>query len=512
MTDIMAGDALAVKILGNQKIKADRMYRPASYCLAEKSAGGILLLNNLTKRLVLISDEEIKRAQGGTLTSFAEDTGSGKYGSVTSEAESVSGTEADAELNKAESCRLADVRVSGEFLKDRAGESLARKMAEGWFLTPEDADDMETALQLRSIVSELRGREKSIVSYTVFTTMECNARCFYCFERGRKRTRMSLKTAGETAKFIADRHGSGAVQLRWFGGEPLMNMQAIDTICERLTDACVKYRSTMTSNGYLFDEAIVKKAKDLWKLGKVQITLDGTHDIYNRSKAYVGASEDPYLRVMRSIGLLLDAEIRVSVRLNLSRDNFDDLMLLVNELAERFGDGRKGLTIYASMLLSQEPEVGGAFDEHGWHVDESTYTRRREELMTLHAAIAGHGLKGVGFLEKRVKTNGCMADNDRAVTVLPDGRIGRCEHFSESEIMGDIRDGNFDEAVRAAWKERLKAGEICRECAAFPDCVQLKKCPGARICSPAEKKERERRLRDGMRREARAAEQRDIKE
>ena len=37
----------------------------------------------------------------------------------------------------------------------------------------------------------------------------------------------------------------------------------------------------MISNGILFDEESVKKAKEFWKLGNIQITLDGTYDYYD---------------------------------------------------------------------------------------------------------------------------------------------------------------------------------------------------------------------------------------
>ncbi|MEI3172875.1 MAG: radical SAM protein [Lachnospiraceae bacterium] len=126
-----------------------------------------------------------------------------------------------------------------------------------------------------------------ITSYTIFTTTDCNARCFYCYEMGRSRIPMSDETAHKAAAYIAAHCGGEKVHLHWFGGEPLFNKQVIDIICTDLAEKGIVYESMIISNGYLFDGATVEQAVSHWKLKNVQITLDGTEEIYNRSKAFI---------------------------------------------------------------------------------------------------------------------------------------------------------------------------------------------------------------------------------
>ena len=68
----------------------------------------------------------------------------------------------------------------------------------------------------------------------------------------------------------------------------------------------------MISNGYLFNDDTIKEAKEEWQLTKVQITLDGTEQIYNRCKAYIYKDVNAYRRVIGNIHLLQDADIHVN--------------------------------------------------------------------------------------------------------------------------------------------------------------------------------------------------------
>ena len=105
----------------------------------------------------------------------------------------------------------------------------------------------------------------------------------------------------------------------------------------------------MISNGFLFDEKLIKRAAELWRLRQIQITLDGTECVYNAVKRYVDAGEkSPYQVVLANIRGLLDAGVRVIVRLNVSRANAKNLLALVDDLEARFA-GARLLSVYCAM-------------------------------------------------------------------------------------------------------------------------------------------------------------------
>ena len=355
-----------------------------------------------------------------------------------------------------------------------------------WFLVPNEQDDFALADRLHEIAVSVQKPIDYINHYTIFTTTDCNARCYYCFEQGCVRKNMSKDTANRLVQYITEHSGGKTARLHWFGGEPLVNQEAIDTICQGLTNAGVQYRSSIVSNGYLFDKPMIQKAKALWHLERAQITLDGTEEVYNRTKAFINSDDNPFQRVLNNIELLLNAGIHVSVRLNVGEENWQDLLRLADQLAERFM-GQKGFFVYPSPLHLQ------VNDEPKWILTHSNtltekYQKVRERLIQLK-------LYGDGRLARSIKVTQCIANNDSAVVVLPDGKLGCCEHFLESEIFGDINSEEKDLTMLADWKERTPLGQECSDCSYYPQCYRLKKCPGGRACTGLEREMTEKRLR-----------------
>lgn len=435
MEVIIPAAKAAEHILRAQKQKDGAEWRPLAYQLRESVPEGELLYNVLTRELLLLSSAE-----------------------------------------------AAAMDEPGP-VRD---ELIAR-----WFLVPAGQDDHALAQSLMGVASSLEPSREEITSYTVMTTMDCNARCFYCYELGRARTPMAPGTAERLAGYMAAHSGGKKLHISWFGGEPLYNMEVIDLICEKLRGLGQEYRSTMITNGYLFDAETVRRAAEDWKLEQVQITLDGTEKVYNRSKAYIykdGVS--PYRRVLGNIDLLLETRIAVSVRLNLGDHNGEDLFRLVDELAERWG-GRPGLSVYSNPL----------FEANDFGVLEQVRARREETFrrqLELEDYIRQKGLGGRSGLRRGLRLGGCMADNDGAVVVTPDGHIGKCEHFSESEFCSHIDSGEWDWEMLQSWKEKAEEVPECAGCPCWPECYQLKKCPNAYPCFPEARLLQERRLRHGM--------------
>ncbi len=348
--------------------------------------------------------------------------------------------------------------------REESDGKLRAELIKKHFLVREDFDESAFGAQIRRIAEAMTPSEKRINSFTVFTTTDCNARCPYCYELGRPRRPMSDQTAHDAADYIVRACGGGKVTLRWFGGEPLYNPGAIEIITGELRARGVPFRSLMVSNGYLFDAETVRKAKREWALERVQITLDGTEEQYNKIKRFLHAEGSAYRRVLENIGLLLDAGIKVSIRMNASRTNMEDLCRLTDELAERFR-GQKKISLYSVLLRD--------FTEDGTHPE--TEAKALAMWDDLQSRILSSGLGELKPLPRQLQTNGCMADNDGAVTILPDGRLGKCEHESEQLLVGSIYTGVTDAETAARWKARVEVPQ-CRTCVLSPMCIRLRLC------------------------------------
>ena len=406
-------DESVLKILSKFKLPG-RAVRLLRYCIDLPVEDGTLLFNLLTREMVLLSEEEWKN------------------------------------------------RFENEYLKSH------------WFIVPGNCNDKEYADLVRWVLINKQRKNAPITGYTIFTTTDCNARCFYCFELGRSRIPMTAETAHKVVRYIADHCGGEKVGLKWFGGEPLFNKAAIDVICAGLRERSIEFTSNATSNGYLFDKETVETAVADWNLKRVQITLDGTEKVYNKVKAYIYHQGNPYQTVMDNIGRLLDASVNVTIRLNMDMHNAENLLELVDDLASRFG-GRKGISVYAHHLFDGDKPMADIHSYTEWEI-------RDEAMCRLNERIEASGLASRSGIRKTPKSNFCMADSGNSVTILPGGEIGLCEHYSESEFIGHIDQAEFDQAVVNSWKERVPDIPECAECFYYPDCLQLKKCASSSVC------------------------------
>jgi len=351
------------------------------------------------------------------------------------------------------------------------------ELIEKHFLVREESDDKKMVDTLRT-AWRIGDNPREINGYTILPTTNCNARCFYCYQADGKRETMTDETADKLVDFIAAHRGNKRLYIGWFGGEPLVGMRQIDRISKALTERDIPFYSHMVSNASLFNEELVKRAKEEWKLEGIQITLDGTEKIYNETKAYVNLGENPYQKVLENIGILLDNDILVTVRLNLGTHNADDLNLLVEELAERFA-GKKNLIVYSHLIYDK-----CGFEPICYTDKETVELREREKALgekIKALALGGNGLRrDIPYLKKY----SCMADNPDSVMVMPSGKFGKCEHYVEEHFVGCLADGDVD-AEKRKWYQEWETYSFCSSCPIYPSCIRLTCCPAwENGCSP----------------------------
>lgn len=416
---------IAENFLGKPKKQDGEQYRLLSYIVQQPVVDGLLLYNVLTRCLIL--------------------------------------------LDKDEATHITDL------------DELVAK----WFLVPISHDDRKLCHQLKSVARMFASSSDNHFNrYTILPTSDCNARCFYCYQKGRSRLTMNDEIARKTADFINKTCSrQEKVKLNWFGGEPLFNLVAIDIICERLTLLGVDFESSMVTNGYLFDDEIVRRAVENWHLDNVQITIDGTKKVYNRAKAYIYKDENAYERVLNNIERLLKANVKVDIRINVTLRNMEDVEQLVEELGERFVK-TKFLRVYTHAL----------YDYHGEQT--SMYEKTEEAQMQLlkRRVMLYDRLEELGFIRPntisdKLILHKCMADSNHDVLITPDGQLGRCEQQTDEHLFGYIDSEERDQAVYDSYTEQLPESESCATCPYYPDCIRLKVCANNMECTPANRKE-----------------------
>lgn len=422
MTTIVEGKAEVTKILGKQRLK-DTTYRLMKYTLCTSCEDGILLHNAITGQMVLLNSEE------------------------------------SSILN-----RLPVVYT----------ESLASLIEDG-FLVPVSYDEKFMVDNLRNLLKRLFTPE-GINSYTILTTTNCNARCFYCYQANYPHINMTEEMAGNLLDFMISHKSNDLLHIQWFGGEPLVGIARIDQISKGLIERKIEFTSSMISNGYLFSKDIVERAIGIWKLKNIQITLDGTEEIYNKTKAYVGVAENPFKRVLKNINLLLDNNVRVGIRLNLDQHNFEDLLRLVTEISELIRR-KELLNVYAHVVYENE---GYAPIKRDRKESDELYSQQ----LQINKMIVESGLSRMHLVLPALRYRSCMADNPRSMVVYPDGRLFKCEHTIVGEEFGHIDSSEIDKLKIAKYSVPSDMKK-CNSCPLYPSCYILKECDGLKDRKPS---------------------------
>lgn len=441
MFNVSESEKILATFLDEQKIIEDINYRPFFYTHSVECGEGLLVVNLITKEKIWLTDKEKE---------FFEHT---------------------------------------ECIENVTVQTLIKK----WFLVPIDFDDRKFAEGCSSTKKMLISMNRSdiITSFTIFTTTDCNARCFYCFEHGSRRINMTDKTAEDVADFIIKKSNGHKVQLRWFGGEPLFNTNPIDIISKKLMDNNIRYNAKMVSNGYLFDDKIIEKAKNEWHLTGVQITLDGLEQAYNRIKSFVYKDDvSPFIKVTDNIEALLKANIAVNIRLNFNDENINDIRELVPYLInryKRYPNCRIPIVVLNDII---NPEI----------TDDAKYKYLCETQREITKLLQSNGMiEPKKILKDNSSGVNCMANDDKSTTILPDGKLGKCEHYLDDNFWGSIYSDEVDYKMIASFKEYKPKLPQCNGCKWEYNCGSLNKCEALKnYCNDYEIFRKERVINDSL--------------
>ncbi len=417
MKTIIEQPGFIVAALGKQAVVETEKYRPIKYLIFSECPRGILVYNTLTKELILTDSNECAVLKSGK-----------------------------------------DIDISEN-----------KRLIEQYFLVTQDFNERECCDQLKNLF-KLLDNDDSITSYVIFTTSDCNARCFYCFERGQAKISLTSEKAIDVAKYIVKNAKNKKVAITWFGGEPLYNIEPINLISDYLEKSGIKFGANMVTNAYLFDEKIIETAKEKWNLKSVQITLDGTEEIYNKTKNYIYKNEiSPFLRVINNIKLLSEAQINVIIRINMDLFNKDNLYRLIDYLYERFS-GNEYVSVYVRTLFDNTGKL---------QTERSDEDRKKlyDDLAKLQDYLSEKNMYHFQNLRSVYKLNNCIGSSKHGVVIMPDGKLGMCNNHIDKYIYGDIYNGITDAKVIDDFLVYKKPVANCDNCPLYPNCARLEKCP-----------------------------------
>lgn len=185
-------------------------------------------------------------------------------------------------------------------------------------------------------------RDHEHVTITINPTMDCNLRCWYCYENHIKNSKMTKTVMNSLLRYIdsvLSSHTCKYLTLSFFGGEPLLQFQncivpiviASKNLCNNRNvhlDLCI------TSNGVCINDQIINQLIDFDLPVKFQIAIDGSKEHHDRIKFLINATDiiGTYELVLRNIEKLNNAKIRVTVRCNYDANTIMSFLQVVDKL------------------------------------------------------------------------------------------------------------------------------------------------------------------------------------
>ena len=331
--------------------------------------------------------------------------------------------------------------------------------------------------RLQNIREEIVSADHGITAITIAPTMNCNARCYYCFEKGANQGTMDYKTADAVAEFLINKCKEKTLYVSWFGGEPLMAADIISYITELLLKAEIDIESTVTTNGILINEKIIESLK-FWNASRIQITVDGIGEDYNRIKNYDGNFDfDPFKRIMDNIELLIRNNMNIHLRVNYKSTDYETAKATLNYLHSRFGAYEK-LYLYGAPL--DLPEIKGYSE---FNEDEGDYFFKVLKL----SLDRGYENDELNFNMQKSSPNyntllgelmlspfpaSCFMVNKDRFVIDDKGNLYKCQkHLGQHEYnCGNVFEGVKKNEIYEKYVTSNLYDEHCGDCEMFPIC------------------------------------------
>lgn len=184
---------------------------------------------------------------------------------------------------------------------------------------------------------------KEGIGITIVPTYRCNMMCAYCYEGSEKPALdMDKEVSEEVCKWLIDLLAatqSKYIFLIFYGGEPLLKLDSVCQISERLKDYCsghsLEFKMGLVTNGTLLSSAVARKLIERG-LCWLQVTIDGPpqiHDERRHFKSGKGTFSIIYDNLKSFVRAMPD-NVEVVVRINTDKGNYIYIPILFEMLKE----------------------------------------------------------------------------------------------------------------------------------------------------------------------------------
>jgi uncharacterized protein len=325
-------------------------------------------------------------------------------------------------------------------------------------------DDYDEYLKIK-LSRHIKRFDKSLMTLTIAPTLHCNFACSYCFEDARPKVYMTDQIENDIISFIKRHAEVKRLSITWFGGEPLLSFDRIESLTKKIKLLEINYYSSIITNGYLLTQEVVDKLHEL-KIRHVHVTIDGPESIHNKRRPHIKETDSfdvIYTNILRLKPLIQAQKIALTVRVNVDHTNEDHY----HEIYKKIRTDFTGLevSIYAGIVKKSYGSCSS--------VDDILMDNQEQANFNIEQ-FSKYGIKNSNFFPIKVSGE-CMARQLYGYLIDARGDTYKCwtDVGNKKEVVGNISNNN---AINPTKLTRYLTGADvfdkpeCQKCFFLPVC------------------------------------------
>lgn len=354
--------------------------------------------------------------------------------------------------------------------------------------------EVDEGLKVRNLFTQIQGQSTLVL--TVLPTEQCNFRCIYCPESF-KRQKMSPDVQNAIIDYVRKNiHNYTGVQIMWFGGEPLMELDIISKLSQAIMQICKdknrKYLANITTNAYLLD-LVTFRSLLRYNVLDYQITIDGLRESHNRQRP-LGDGAPTYDVIINNLLQIKQnvktGKFRIMLRINVSQSMIAEIPQYIDWFKLNFGDDER-----FCLAVKMVGNYGG---ERVNDISEELISKNGTEDMFFGSMMASDLYQCKLICGSSFRAGGmlCTACMRNSLLIDSEGNFRKCTcnlDNNELNFFGNILDGRIDKKSYdyIRWNEPYYEKK-CLDCFFQPVCMssycKYKSILSQKACCPEEKR------------------------
>lgn len=334
-------------------------------------------------------------------------------------------------------------------------------LIEKGFIIEDDRDEFEELKEeYRQAVEQ-----KHTFRLTILPSLDCNLRCWYCFEKHIHGSHLSDEVSENIFRFVKrqfeENDELNYLEVELFGGEPLLYLEKeLYPLLKRIKDYITSIGKHVffffVTNAVCINETTLPLLKDL--NASFQISIDGFKDRHDKVKYIPETGEGTYDAMIKTIHSIVDTieNTFINLRINYDSETLAHMPELIKEL-DKVDRNKIGIHL-----------------ERVWQTGDQA-DKDNQELKEMINLWLSNGFK-VSYMNLSRRPYSCKASTNNQAVMSCDGAVYKCScrDFTDSHM-----DGHLNSAGSISWKED-KLGQrmeivsydnpMCKNCRLMPLC------------------------------------------